>query len=79
MSRADELRAELKVAELEEKLAALKGSGDEAKLRKAKYALRDARQQFRQLRAGMPPDVGEGDAVVRPDTIEAKATVEETG
>lgn len=79
MSRADELHAELEVAELEEQLVAAKDAGDEAMLRDVKYALREARYRFRTLRAGGDPDVGNGDAVVRPDVINSKAMVEGLG
>ena len=76
MSRADDLRAalesELAVVELEEQLVHLKGlkKPDPAKLREAKLALRDARQAYREQRAG---EVGAGDAAANPDTVNATA------
>lgn len=58
MSTADELRAALAVAELEEQLADAKatdaGPSDELKL-----ALRDARQAYRTIREGYPTSDGE--------------------
>jgi hypothetical protein len=77
VSRSDELRAqleaELAVAELEEQLAAEKEAGEVS--RDTKNALREARQRFRDLRAGVP--AGEGDAVAGPGTVEASAGVGE--
>jgi exonuclease VII small subunit len=65
MSRAEELRerheAELAVVELEEALLAAKDSGEVP--RELKEALREARQHFRDLRAG--------DASASPGTIES--------
>ncbi len=72
MPTADELRAALAVAELEEELAAAKGT-DEGPTADLKAALRDARQTYRQMREGYP--AGEGDA--RPATIETTTTVNE--
>lgn len=70
MPPVEELRAALKVAELEEQLVAAKaGDGPDADL---KLALRQARQQHRELRASRPPEPGE----VRPDTIQASAEVQ---
>jgi hypothetical protein len=75
MSRADEVRArfdaELAVVELEEELVALKESGDADALADCKLRLREARQAWRELRAG--------DAVVTPSTIETTAGVQEVG
>lgn len=48
MSRADELRAELAVAELEEQLVAAKDAGDVPT--ELKHELRAARQAHRELR-----------------------------
>jgi uncharacterized membrane protein len=51
MSRADELRAELAIAELEEELADLKASGgDPDRLHEVRHELRDARRAFRETR-----------------------------
>jgi hypothetical protein len=52
MSRADELRAELVVAELEERLAAAKADkkGDPDEYRALKLELREARQAQRENR-----------------------------
>jgi len=70
MPSADELRAALAVAELEEQLAAAKttSEGPSAEL---KLAVREARQTYRTMREGYP--VGEGEA--RPATIETSAGV----
>jgi hypothetical protein len=72
MPNADELRAALAVAELEEQLIAAKETDDgpSAELR---AALREARQTFRQMREGYPVQAGEA----RPDAITATATVSE--
>lgn len=83
MSRADDLRdaheAELAVVELEDELVRLKGlkRPDPEKVRETKLALREARQAFRELRAGGP--VAPGDAVVSPATVEATAGVASPG
>lgn len=70
MPTADELRAALAVAELEEQLVAAKDTeaGPSAEL---KLAVREARQTYRQMREGYP--AGEGEA--RPATIETTAGV----
>jgi hypothetical protein len=77
MSRADELRAELAVVELEERLAALKADPDRdpEAYRAAKEALRQARVTHRTLRAGKPAEEG----VARPSTVKAKAGVKRPG
>ena len=72
MPSADELRAALAVAELEEQLAAAKDT-DTGPDHDLKLALRDARQTYRQMREGYP--AGQGDA--RPAVIEATASVNE--
>lgn len=72
MPSVDELRAALAVAELEEELAAAKGT-DPGPTAELKLALRDARQTYRQMRESYP--AGEGDA--RPAVIETAATVNE--
>ncbi len=72
MPTADELRAALAVAELEEQLVAAKATGD-GPTAELKLALRDARQTYRTMREGY--QAGEGDA--RPATIETAATVNE--
>lgn len=72
MPTADELRAALAVAELEEELAAAKDT-DDGPGAELKLALRDARQTFRQMREGYP--AGEGEA--RPATVETTTTVNE--
>lgn len=70
MPSADELRAALAVAELEDELAAAKltPEGPSADL---KLALREARQTYRSMREGYP--VAEGEA--RPATIETTTGV----
>lgn len=70
MPSADELRAALAVAELEEQLAAAKAT-DDGPSAELKLALREARQTYRQMREGYP--AGEGDA--RPATVETTAGV----
>lgn len=70
MPSADELRAALAVAELEEQLAAAKAT-DDGPSAELKLALREARQTYRQMREGYP--AGEGEA--RPATIETTAGV----
>lgn len=73
MSRAEELRAELAVVELEEQLVAAKEAGDvPAEL---KHELRAARQTHRELRAANTELDDEG--VARPDTVAATAEVQE--
>lgn len=73
MSRADELRAELKVVELEEELVRQKGRNrhDETKYNQTKVDLREARREHRRLRSQRPVEEG----AVRPEVIEAKAGV----
>lgn len=74
MSRVEELRAkyeaELAVAELEDRLVAMKADpdADPGELRDLKLQLREARRKFRTLRAG--------DAAVNPATVEATTSVE---
>lgn len=70
MPTADELRAALAVAELEDELAAAKltPDGPSAEL---KLAVREARRVYRQMREGYPPAPGEA----RPATIETTAGV----
>jgi len=81
--RADELRAELTVLEWEDELVRLKEDSnvgpDSLEYREAKDALREARREHRTLRAGRPPEAGDGDAVVRPDPVEASTTVQSPG
>lgn len=71
MATADELRAALAVAELEEQLVAAK-AGDEEPSQELRGQLREARRVYREMRAGYP--AGEGEA--RPDAIEAGAEVQ---
>lgn len=70
MPTADELRAALAVAELEEALAEAKAT-DDGPSAELKLALREARQTYRQMREAYP--AGEGDA--RPATVEATTGV----
>jgi hypothetical protein len=83
MGRADELRAELAVVELEARLVALKAdpavSVDAEEYRACKEALREARLAHRTLREAAPPEDSVGDAVVRPATVEATAGVKRPG
>jgi hypothetical protein len=69
VSRADELRAELELIELEDRFVAAKESGDVT--REQRLELRAARQAFRERR--------EGSAVASPETIRATATANESG
>lgn len=70
MSTADDLRAALAVAELEEKLIAEKASSADGRAtQETKYALRDAREQYRTKREAHPAGPGEA----RPATVNAKA------
>jgi len=77
VGRADDLRAgleaELAVVELEDELLAAKEAGEVP--RELKDRLREARQRFREQRAGVP--AGEGDAVAAPAAVEASASVQE--
>ena len=50
MSRVDELKAELELAELEAKLVDAKDGDDSKALRKIKNQVRDARQAAREAR-----------------------------
>lgn len=67
MSRADELRAELALLDLESEFRAAKETG--TVIREQKLALREARQAFREQREGV--------AIVQPDTVEATAAIPE--
>jgi hypothetical protein len=52
MSRADDLRAELALAELEDELVRLKAEGDADELAAHKHTVRAARQAYREAREG---------------------------
>jgi hypothetical protein len=67
VSRADELRAELALLELEDEFVAAKESGEVTREQKA--ALREARREFREQRAG--------GAAVSPDAVSVTADVQE--
>jgi len=71
------------VAELEDELVRLKGlkRPNEEKLRETKTALREARQRFRELRAGLPitSDQWDGSAIATPATVEATARATRPG
>ena len=79
MSRAEELRAELRVAELEERLIAAKADGSIEQLPGLKAELRDARRAHREARAAADADLADGDALVRPATVEVVASTNSTG
>jgi hypothetical protein len=83
MGRADELRAELAVEELAERLVALKADpkvdAGSDEYRQAKEELRAARYRFRSLREAAPPEESVGDAVARPETIQARTSVKRPG
>lgn len=70
MPSADELRAALAVAELEEQLADAKAT-DAGPSPELKAALRVARQTYREMREGYPA----GDGEPRPATIETTTGV----
>jgi hypothetical protein len=74
VSRADELNAELRVVDLEQRLVEAKGSAmDDDEFRALKDELRAARQEYRELREGR----GAGDGEARPESVSASAQVEE--
>lgn len=79
--RVDLLRAELAVAELEDKLVAVKNdpAASPDDLRVAKEALRAARVKHRTMRASTSAEVSVGDAVVRPTTVKASAATHSPG
>jgi hypothetical protein len=79
MGRADELRAELRVLELEERLVEAKEKAKPEDLQKAKAALREARREHRTLRAAAPPEASAGDATVRPAPVRARSSVKQPG
>lgn len=68
--RSDLLRAELAVLELEERFVAAKESGEVTPELRAE--LRAARQEFRTLRAGEPPE----DGVARPAAVQSRSAVQ---
>ncbi len=70
MASSDELRAQLKVVELEEKLIKAKDTKN-GPSKELKHQVRDARQQAREARDSAEA----GDGVARPETIEAKSGV----
>jgi hypothetical protein len=76
MANADDLRARLLVATLEEKLITLKGSEevDPADLRHAKERLRLAREKHRSGHRMVSLD--EIDATAEPEPVQASAQVE---
>jgi hypothetical protein len=81
VSRADELRAELEVEELQERLTAAKQDpkADPEQLQQLKVDLREARRRHRTLREATPPEAAAGDAVVRPATVKATTKVRRPG
>jgi hypothetical protein len=78
VSRADELRAELEVEELQEQLTAAK-QDPKADLQQLKADLREARRRHRTLREAAPPEAAAGGVVVRPDTVKATTKVKRPG
>lgn len=76
MPTADELRAALGVAELEEELAAAKDDPDADGYRDLKMRLRAARQDYRETHRSPADAVGDG--VAQPATIDATAAVKES-
>ena len=81
MPSSEELRAQLAMVELEERRPSFKDpddtseTGDDAAYVALKLEVREARRVYRTLREGRDPyeDAAEGDAVVQPETIKAKA------
>jgi hypothetical protein len=78
VSKAEELRAELEVLDLEEQLVAAK-QDPKADLAQLKAGLREARHRHRTLREAAPPEAAAGDAVVRPDAVKATTKVRRPG
>lgn len=81
MPSTEELRAQLAMVELEERLVALKADPDTDPevLAECKVALREARVRFRTFREGGRPEPAPGDAVATPGTVATSATVERPG
>lgn len=81
MSELEELKARIELLELEEQFVKdkdrLKAGGEALMERKLK--LREARFKYREQRAGQEAEVAEGDAVVRPDAIRARAEALDSG
>jgi uncharacterized coiled-coil DUF342 family protein len=71
LSRSDELRAELDMVELEDKLveAKKKHKPDSKHMQDLKAEVREARQKFREAREARAPDAG----VARAEPVKAKA------
>lgn len=74
MSKADELRAELAAAELEERFLAAKAEFEAGEMsyedyRAIKQEFHDARVAHRQEREAKTASVADGDAVVTPETV----------
>lgn len=90
MGRADELKAELEVVELEDELRDLKADPDvptgerggppaSEEYLQLKEQLREARRRFREMREAAPPEQAPGDATVRPATVRSKTSVKRPG
>jgi len=67
-SETDKLRAQLEMAELEEKLVRAKDT-KKGPSHDLKMAVREARQRYRELRDGNPDVPASGDAVVNPEPV----------
>jgi hypothetical protein len=74
MARADELRAELDLLDLEDRYAAAKESGASKDELRA-LGLREARQAFREQREGTAPEPG----AARPEPVKATARAKGKG
>lgn len=75
MSKVEELKAALLVAQLEEKLVDAKAT-EAGPSRKLKEDVREARRVYRELRDAHRTDPLPGDAAVRPSEIGVTAAVE---
>lgn len=74
MSKADELRAELAAAELEERFLEAKAAFENGDMsyedyREVKVGFHDARVAHRQQREARAAEVADGDAAVTPETV----------
>ncbi len=78
MPSVAELELALAAAKLEEELVAAKRTPGGAS-RELKLQCRAARRAYREMRAQREPELANGNAVVRPDTIEGAAAPQTPG